>query len=145
MTISSAWWVYGSLFKLGDGAGSEVFTTVAEITDISGPNFSRDSIEVTNLDSTTGWREQIPGWRDGDSVSLTANWLPTNVTQDGTTGMYSHFTDNVNHNYQIVLPTAVGLTISFTGHITGFPITLPIEEQAQVDFEIKISGVVTIA
>jgi len=145
MTISSAWWVYGSLFKLGDGAGSEVFTTVAEITDISGPNFSRDSIEVTNLDSTTGWREQIPGWRDGDSVSLTANWLPTNVTQDGTTGMYSHFTDNVNHNYQIVLPTAVGLTISLTGHITGFPITLPIEEQAQVDFEIKISGVVTIA
>ncbi len=145
MTVSSAFWVYGSLFKVGDAATPEVFTTVAEVTDLDGPSFARDSIEVTNLDSTTGWREHIPGWREGDSITVSANWLPTNTTHDGTTGMYSHFTDNVNHNYQIVLPTAIGLTIALTGHITGFPISLPIDEQAQVDFEIKISGVVTIS
>lgn len=142
---SSAFWAYGSDFKMGNGATPEVFTAVAEVIDIDGPSMTRDSIEVTSQDSTSGWREFISGWRDGDSLTVTANWLPTNATHDGTTGMFEHFTDNENHNYQIVLPTAIGLTIGFAGHITGFPVNLPLEEQAQVEFEIKVSGAVTIS
>jgi len=142
---SNAWWAYGSEFKLGDGASpTEVFTKVAEIQDINGPSLSRDSIEVTNQDSADGWKEYIPSWRDGDTVTVTANWLPTNSTQDGSTGMLSHFVDNVNHNYQIVTPTAIGVTISFSGHITNFPMSLPLTDRAQVEFQIKISGAVTI-
>lgn len=142
---SNAWWAYGSSFKLGDGATPEVFTAVAEVQDIDGPSMTRESIAVTSQDSTDGWKEYIPSWRDGDTVTITANWLPSNATQDGSTGMLSHFEDNDNHNYQIVTPAAVGVTISFSGHITGFPLSLPLEEQGQVEFEIKISGAVTIA
>jgi len=145
MATSNAWWAYGSTFKIGDGATAEAFTAVAEVLDIDGPSMSRDSIEVTSQDSDNGWREKIPGWRDGDSVTVQANWLPSDTTQDGTTGMWEQFNDNVNHNFQIVTPTAVGITISFAGHISGFPLSLPLEEQGQVEFEIAISGAVTIA
>jgi len=145
MSTSNAWWVYGSEFQIGDGGGTEVFTKVAEVQDIDGPSVTRDSIEVTSQDSTLGWREKISGWRDADTVTVTANWLPTNATQDGTTGMWSHFNDDDNHNYRIVLPTAIGLTIALCGHITGFPVSLPLEEQAQVEFEITLSGPVTIS
>jgi predicted secreted protein len=145
MAASNAWWAYGSTFKLGDGESSETFTAVAEIRDIDGPSITRDSIEVTNQDSDDGWREHIPGWRDGDTVTIQANWLPNDATQDGSTGMFSHFNDDDNHNYQIVTPTAIGITISFAGHIASFPLSLPMEEQGQVEFEIKISGPVTIA
>jgi predicted secreted protein len=145
MAASNAWWAYGSTFKLGDGASPEVFTAVAEVRDIPGPNLTRDSIEVTNQDSDDGWREYIPGWRDGDSVTIQANWLPSNATQDDSTGMLSHFEDDDNHNYQIVTPTAIGITIEFAGHITGMPLNLPLTEQAQVEFTVKISGAVTIS
>jgi predicted secreted protein len=140
--MSNAWWAYGSQFKIGAG---EAFTTVAEVTDISGPNITRDSIEVTSYDSADGWRERLPGFRDGDSITVQANWLPNDVTQDGSTGLWAQFNDDENHNFQLVTPTAVGITISFTGHLTGFSLTLPLEEQGQVEFPIAISGKVTIA
>jgi len=142
---SNAWWAYGSSFQLGDGATPEVFTALAEVLDIDGPGLTRDSIEVTSQDSSGGWRERISGWRDGDSITVSANWLPTDATQDGTTGMFEQFNDDDNHNYRIVLPTAIGLTIAFTGHLTGHPISLPLEEQGQIDFEIALSGAVTIS
>lgn len=143
---SNAWWAYGSSFKLGDGATpTEAFTAVAEIKDIDGPNLTRDSIETTSQDSTDGWREYIPGWRDGDTITVQANWLPSDATHDGTTGMLSHFNDDDNHNYQIVTPTAVNKTIAFAGHITGMPISIPMENQGQIEFQIKISGAVNIS
>lgn len=142
---SNAWWAYGSEFKLGDGETSEAFTAVAEVQDIIGPNLTRESIDVSNQDSDDGWREHIPGWRDGDTVTIQFNWLPSNATQDGTTGLLSHFNDNDNHNYQIVTPTAIGVTISFAGHITGMPISLPLAAQAQAEVTVKISGAVSIS
>ena len=142
---SNAWWAYGSQFKLGDGASTEVFTAVAEVQDIDGPSMTRDSIEVTNQDSADGWKEYIPSWRDGDTVTITANWLPNDSTQDDATGMFSHFEDNDNHNYQIVTPTAIGVTVAFSGHIVNFPLRMPLTEQGQVEFQIKISGAVTIS
>ena len=145
MAASNAWWAYGSTFKLGDGETVESFTAVAEVMDITGPNLTRDSIQVTSQDSDDGQREYIPGWRDGDSVTINANWLPSDATQDGSTGLLSHYEDDVNHNYQIVTPTAVGKTISFAGHITGMPIALPMAEQGKLDVTIKISGAVSIA
>jgi len=142
---SQAFWAYGSSFKIGDGASPEVFTAVAEIKDIAGPNLTRASIDVTNQDSIDRWRESIPGLRDGDMVTVQANWLPSNATQDGTTGLFSHYSDDDNHNYQIVTPADVGITISFAGHITALPISLPLESQGTIEFTIKISGVVSIA
>lgn len=142
---SNAWWVYGSEFQLGDAATPEVFTKVAEVIDIDGPGMTRDSTEVTNEDSSDGYREFIPGWRDGDTVTVNANWLPTDSTQDDSTGTLSHYNDDSNHNYRIVTPAAVGITISLTGHITGHPFSLAMEEQAQVEFEVKISGKPSVA
>ena len=143
--MSNAWWAHGSQFKIGDGATPEVFTAVAEVLDISGPSITRDSIDVTSYESSNGWREKIAGLRDGDTITVQANWLPSNVTQDGSTGLWSQFNDNDTHNYQLVTPTAVGVTVAFAGFLTGFPLTLPLEEQGQVEFEITISGPVTIS
>jgi predicted secreted protein len=144
MTTSSAIWAYGSLLQIGDAAASENFTTVAEITELTPPAMSRDDIDVSNNSSSDGYREFIPGWRDGGEVSAKANWLPTNTTQDYTTGLHAQFNDNVKHNYKIILPSTL-ITISFSGFLTAFEPDLPLEEQAQLSFTIKISGKPTVA
>lgn len=137
---SSAFWAYGSKLKMGDGAVSESFSTIAELNDIEITR-SRDSIDVTSEDSSNGWREFIPGWRDAE-VTCDGNWVPADATQDSSTGVASQFGDDDNHNYQIVLPDGT-TTISFAGHVTKFDTKLPREDKGNFSATIKISGAVT--
>lgn len=141
---SAAIWAYGSKLQIGDGATSEAFSDVAEITELTPPQMSRDDIDVTSHQSSDGYREFISGLRDGGEVSFKANWLPTNATHDGTTGLLESFNDNVNHNWKIILPSTL-ITISFSGFLTAFEPDLPIEEQAQLSGTIKVSGKPTVS
>ena len=147
---SLAWWAYGSALKIGDDGTTEVFTKIAEIIDIGGPNMSKDAIEVTNHDSTSGWREFIPGLRDGGEISVTANWLPEAATQDESAGVLSKFLDDDLHNFQIVTSGAGDgssgtMDIDFAAIVTAFNMNMPVEEQGQLEFTLKISGAVTVA
>jgi len=151
---SNAWWAYGSELKIGDDndgtdGTTEVFTKIAEIIDISGPSMSRDAIEVTSQDATSGWREFIPGMRDGGEINLTANWIPSHATQDGTDGILSKFEDDDDlHNFQIITAddgSSGTMDIDFAAVVTTFNVDLPLEEQGKLDFSLKVSGAVTIA
>ncbi|HAR45320.1 MAG TPA: outer capsid protein Hoc [Nitrospiraceae bacterium] len=136
---SNAFWAYGSILQLGDGATSEVFTAIAELTELTPPQMSRDDIDVTSHQSPDGHREFIPGMRDGGEVSAKANWLPTNATHDETTGLLSSFNNDDVHNWRLYIPV-IGKTLPFRGFLTAFEPDLPIEEQAQLSFTIKVSG-----
>lgn len=145
--MSNAWWAYGSELKIGDDGTAETFTKVAEIQDIDGPSMTKDTIEVTSQDSANGWREFIPGMRDGGEVGITANWIPASATQDGSVGVLSKFLDDDLHNWQIVTAgdgSSGSMDIEFAAIVTDFNISLPMEEQAQVEFTLKISGAVSI-
>src|SRR5512139_1338814 len=144
MTTSSAIWAYGSKLQIGDGAVSESFSDVAEITELTPPAMSRDAIDVTSHSSSDGYREFIAGLRDGGEVSFKANWLPTNTTQDGTTGLLESFNDNDVHNWKIILPSSL-ITITFAGFLTAFEPDLPLEEQAQLSGTIKVTRKPTVS
>ena len=136
---SSAFWAYGSTLQLGNGATPEVFTSIAEITELTPPAMSRDDIDVTNHGSADGYREFLPGLRDGGEVSCVANWLPNNATHDETTGLLESFNDDELHNWKIILPDTIA-TIAFSGFLTAFEPDLPLEEQGTLSFTIKVSG-----
>lgn len=140
---TAAIWAYGSILQIGDGAVSENFSAIAEITELTPPSMSRDDIDVTSHQSSDGYREFISGLRDGGEVSFKANWLPTNSTQDGTTGVLESFNDNVNHNWKVILPSTL-ITISFVGFVTEFNPDLPIDAQADLSCTIKVSGKPTV-
>lgn len=139
---SNAWWAYGSEFQIGT-------TKVGEIQDIDGPGMSKDAIEVTHNDGTVGdgYRAFIPGWRDGGEVGITANWIPADSTQDGATGLLSIFESDALQEFKIKTSgdgSSGTVTISFNGIITDFNVTLPLEEQGQLECTVKISGAVTV-
>lgn len=138
MAESEAFWAIGSTFEMGDGASPEVFTPVAEITKLKPPNQTRDDIKITHTLSPDGFHEYIGGWRDGGEVPIEANWLPTNTTQNPTTGLLSQFYDNQRHNYRIVIPD-VGY-ISLRGYLNAHEPDLDLEKQGMLSANIKISG-----
>jgi predicted secreted protein len=136
---SNAFWAYGTILQMGDGATSESFANVAELTDINPPAMTKDSTEVTNYASPDRFREYIAGLKDGGSVSGEGNWLPNNATHDENTGLLASFNDDKNHNWKLVLPYSLG-TFSFVGHVTAYTPTTPLASQGKLAFSIKISG-----
>lgn len=61
---------FGTQFKRGDGGGVEVFTPLADVTNVSGPGLSRETIDVTSHGSPDAWMQFIGGLKDGGEVSL---------------------------------------------------------------------------
>ncbi len=65
---------YGTKFQTGNGSSPETFTDLAFVTSITAPNLSRDSIDVSHMQSPDEWREFIAGMKDAGEVSLELNF-----------------------------------------------------------------------
>jgi len=60
----------GTLFNRWDGSA---WVNIGDINSIGGPSSSRETIDVTTLGSTGGYREFIGSLRDGGDLSLSMN------------------------------------------------------------------------
>lgn len=128
----------GTLLKLGDGAGSEVFTTIAEVRDIDGPGFSQGTEEVTSHDSNRR-KEYIATLLDGGEVSFDLNFF-AHATQGPTGGLYEAFIDGEDHNFQMVLTTTGDDQINFAAIVTAFEFTAPVEGVLTAECTLQLTG-----
>ena len=120
-------------------ADSSAWTEVAEINSISGPTKSRDTIEVTTLSTTGGYKEFISDLRDAGNVSLSMNF--TRATYDI---MNADYENDENQNYKIVLPDTEETTLEFEGMVMELPLNITVGDRITADVEIKISGKPTV-
>lgn len=128
---------FSTTFKVGDGATTEAFTAVAEVHNISGPSISRDSIETTHHGSTAGFREYLPGLRDGGEVTIDLNW--DHGSGANHSALYNDIdTGTANGNYQVEFPDAT--VFEFSGHVTAFDVTAPIDDRLTASVTFKVSG-----
>ena len=130
----------GAQFKRGDGASVETFTAIAEINSVDGPNKTRDTIDVTSLDSTGGYREFIPGFRDGGEVTLDMNW-----TRNGYETMNTDFESDDSVNYQIVMTDTGATTYDFAAYVTALGSAIPTDDKITASVTLKITGQITMS
>lgn len=126
----------GTRFRRWSGSA---WADIAEINSINGPSMTRDTIDVTSLDSTDGYREFIAGFRDGGTVSLTMNFTRATYAL-----MKTDFESDVAKNYEIVMIDPDNTTLEFVGLVTELPLTIPTDDKISVDVTIKVSGEVVI-
>lgn len=126
----------GTHFRRWDGGN---WINLAEINSINGPTKSRDTIDVTSLDSTGGYREFIGGFRDGGTVTL-----PMNFTRDSYELMNNDFESDVIQNYEILLPDLEVTSFEFEGVVTELGLAVPVDDKITADVTIKVSGKVVI-
>lgn len=131
---------FGTAFQRGDGAGPEVFTSVADTTNISGPGLSRETIDVTSHSSPDAWMEFIGGLKDGGEVSLDVNYAP--AMHDVLIG---DFDDVDPRNYRVVFPDPDTTTWSFKAVMTGFESEAPYDDKLAATITFKVSGKPTIS
>lgn len=122
----------GTKFRRWNGVN---WVDIAEINSIAGPNKSRDTIDVTSLDSTGGYREFIGGFRDGGSVTL-----PMNFTRATYELMNSDYESDVLRNYEILLPDAEGTSFEFEALVTELGLGIPADDKVTADVTLKVSG-----
>lgn len=143
--MSNALFALGTLLQIGDGAAtSEVFTTIAEVSDIGGPEIALESVEVTNHSSPSGWREKIGGILDGGNISLTINYQPTHATHNNTAGLIADLRQRTKRNFQLVFTDSGTTTWSFTALVTSFSPAEPIDGALTAEITLEITGAPTL-
>lgn len=134
---------YGTYLKIGDGAGTEAFTTIAEVQKIGGPKLKLDTKEVTSHSSTGGWREFIATLLDAGEVSFDGNFIPTNATQSQSSGVLKDMKNRTKRNFQLILPDTT--TWTFAAFVTGFEISAQFDDVLSFSASLKITGAPTLA
>lgn len=126
----------GTKFRRWDGAN---WDNIAEINSISGPTMSRDTIDVTSLDTTGGYREFITGFRNPGTITLAMNF--TRATYDI---MKADFESDTRQYYEIYLPDADNTSLEFEGLVTELPLNIPADDKITADVTIQVSGQVVV-
>lgn len=133
---SAAFSGVGTIFRRWNGSS---WDSIAEVNSISGPSMTREFIDVTSLDSTGGYREFIPGFRDAGTVQLNMNF--TRATYEL---MLQDFESPDNQNYEIVMDDPEHTSLEFIGVVTELPIEITADDKVTSSVTIKVTGSVTI-
>ena len=127
----------GTTFRRWNGS---TWAAIANVNSISGPSMSRDTIDVTSLDSTGGYREFIAGFRDPGTVQLTMNFSSATYAL-----MKADFDAETLGNYEILFPAeGDNYSFEFAGLVTELPVEITADDKVTSTVTIKISGAVTV-
>lgn len=124
----------GTKLKIGSG---DTQVAVAHLSNIGGPNQSKESIDVTALDSTSGYREFIDGFKDGGEVSLQGFF---DYEDDGQNSVYAAFDTGGLEYFTIEFPARIGAKWTFSGVVTAFEITSEVGNAIGFSATVKVSG-----
>lgn len=136
---------FGTLLKIGDGGGTEAFTTIAGVRDITGPSLRMEAIEVTNHSSTGGWREFVGGLFSGGEVTFDLLFDPDAATHSYSTGLINDMVDRTLRHFQVVFTDPTPTTWAFSALVTGFEPTAPVDGALTASVTLTVSGQPTLA
>ncbi len=125
---------FGTQLQRGNGAGPEVFTAIANVTDITPPALERETIDVTTHGSPDQWREHIGGLKDGGEVSIDINYDPR--VHDT---LVADLDDPNPRSYKVVWPGTLG-DWAFKAILKGFEPEAPHDDKLAASCTFKVSG-----
>ncbi|HYI67130.1 MAG TPA: phage tail tube protein [Candidatus Limnocylindrales bacterium] len=135
-------WAFGAQIQIGDGATpTEGFTTIAEVLDISGPNLTRDTEDVTPHDAVDGYEEFIATLRRTGEVTFDVNFVPSHATHGpGAGGLIGLYESDEATNFRLVLAASIGYTWAFAAFVTGINPGNPVTGASRASITLKPTG-----
>ncbi|MFG2670485.1 phage tail tube protein [Streptomyces sp. NPDC048445] len=131
---------FGTILKRGDGEEPEVFTAIANLTNVDDGGRTRTTIDVTAHDSPNQYMEFVGGLIDPGEVTVDINYDP--AVHDV---LEADLEDTDPRNYQIVFPDTAETTFSFAAVMTGFSKSAPYDDKLSGSLTFKVSGKPSIA
>jgi predicted secreted protein len=125
---------FGTVFKHDSGGGS--YVAIAKVTKVRPYALKADSVDISDHDSTSRFREKTAGMLEAGAVSLDLNY-----DQDAATHQLLESTLGTTKNYRIAFPGS--RTATFSGFIDGVTPELPHDNKMTCSVSVQISGVIT--
>lgn len=110
---------------------------VGGLTSINGIEISAEAIDVTDLANQDGYREKLPGFKDGGEVGASGFMDGGNEGQDE---CYSLLESGDVVDCSIVFPTKIGKTWKFKAGITKFSTSAAVEDAVTFEISLAVSG-----
>lgn len=134
--MSDAFAGVGTVFARGQGGSSSgQYQPIAEINSIAGPDMSRETIDVTSLDSIGGYREFIGSFRDAGSVVLEMNF-----TLAGYSDMKDDYQLDSAVEYRITLPDVGNTQFDFSAWVMDLGMAVPLDDKVTASVTLKVTG-----
>ena len=120
---------YQMTFGIWNGTS---FVNVAEVTNVTPPQYSRDAIEATHHGSPFAYREFIAGMMSAGESTVEINYTPSAVDPI-LTSMRAGL-----GRYRITVNN--GMTFTFDGIITSYSPETPLDGKMAAAITIQVSG-----
>jgi hypothetical protein len=131
---------YGTQFAIETGPGTNVFTDLVEVTDITPPNDKLDIIEATHMTSPNANKEFIVGLNDPGECGVTINWIPSGQAD---TILRAWRNSRQARKCRITYNNAPAWT--FTGILTSYQPSTPMNDKQTAEITIKVTGSTMVA
>ena len=145
MVASAARGSFGAIFYIGGTSGASMGTStapmmaVSEILTITAPNYTANSIDLTNQNTTEYFKEFIAGVRDPGSLSLTANYL-SSATQHNQT-IPNYFYGGLKMPWALYLSGTSSMNCFWGyGYVTNYTVTSPPDGAVSFAMTVKLTG-----
>lgn len=130
----------GTLLKVGNGASPESFTTIPEVHKLTAPSIKFDLLDTTSHDSTSGFKEYIPGLADGENIGFSFWFVPSNSVHQG---VRDDSLAKTLRNFEVIFPDASDNTMDQAAYVTMFTPTADINTVLVVAAQAKVTGPVS--
>lgn len=115
---------------------------VGALSSISGIDASADEVEVTDMGNTDGYREYLPGFKDGGEVSVSGY---VDGEDEGQARLYELMESGDVVDCKIQFPAKIGKTWSFKAGVTKFTTSADVDDAITFEATLKVSGKPTLA
>jgi predicted secreted protein len=130
---------FGTAFKRGA-------TTIANVTNISGPGLSLDTADVTSHDSTGGWEEVVGTVLRSGEITLDLVYDPNAATHKyASGGLLYDLVSRTAQTFSLVFPSTAAVTWSFSALVTAFEPSAPFDGALTASVTLKLTGAPTLA
>ena len=156
MSIAIAIPAIGTLLQVGNGQSPEIFNSIANIGDITGPGVQAAVVDVTSHTAVSApWRQKITTLLDPGTITMPIYFVPSSGAASGagtyeghnfTSGLGRLFANRglspgVPYNWKIIFPDGVPTTYEFQGFIDKYSMDAKVAGVLMANLSLTITGV----
>ena len=123
-----------------------VLATVAQVTNVSGPSLTLDTVDVTCHDSTSAYEEVVATLLRGGEITLDIVYDPADDTHDATggNGLLTRMNAKRRTNFSLIFADTASTTWAFDGYVTGFEPGAAVDGATTASVTVKTDGAMTL-
>jgi len=137
---------FGATIGIGTGllATTPTYTTIAQVSALSGPSISGETVDVTTHDSPSGFRQFVAGLVDPGEVTFDLVFdydVGTHANASG--GILYPLHQRTGRAFKITFTDSTPITVVFDAFVTSFEPDMSIDGAMTASLTLKLTGVLT--